>query len=104
MRWARPLDPPMSTVQEIQGKYWIPISQNSRVILLFPVAVDDSLEEEIDSLLEISQAVDVGVWSFVKTIPDLFTKRGLFYELVKRDYGLEDNNHIRLPHIPGKVC
>ena len=43
------------------------------------------------------------VWSYVQAMPNLFRAGGLFYEQVKRDLGLEDNKHARLPAIPGRV-
>ena len=43
------------------------------------------------------------LWTYVQSMPHLFSVGGLFYNQVQRDLGLTDGKHCQLPCLPGKV-
>ena len=57
----------------------------------------------IQSLSLMAAIMGKDVWTYVQTMPHLFSVGGLFYNQVKRDLGLVDQKHCTLPVLPGKV-
>jgi deubiquitinating protein VCIP135 len=43
------------------------------------------------------------LWTYIQTMPHLFSVGGLFYKQMERDLGLVEGKHCQLPVLPGKV-
>ncbi|XP_052065392.1 deubiquitinating protein VCPIP1-like [Mytilus californianus] len=63
----------------------------------------DSLDSSIASLAIMSTVTGRDLWTYVQTMPHLFSVGGLFYKQMERDLGLVDGKHCQLPALPGKV-
>ncbi len=63
----------------------------------------DSIDTSIASLVLMATLTGNDLWSYVQSMPHLFSVGGLFYEQIKRDLGLVDNKHCKLPSLAGKV-
>lgn len=67
------------------------------------ISAADSLDSSIASLAIMSTVSGRDLWTYVQTMPHLFSVGGLFYKQVERDVGLIDGKHCQLPVLPGKV-
>ena len=70
---------------------------------MFVAAATDGLDSAINSLVLMCTLMGKDMWTYVQGMPHLFSVGGLFYEQVKRDLGLADTKHCRLPILPNKV-
>ena len=59
--------------------------------------------EEIKLLKTMSQVCAVEMWTYVKSIPSVFSDDGVFVRLVKHSMPLTHNKHVMIPAFPGKV-
>lgn len=71
--------------------------------IFFSVLASDSLDSSIASLAIMSTVTGRDLWTYVQTMPHLFSVGGLFYKQMERDLGLVDGKHCQLPALPGKV-
>lgn len=67
------------------------------------IANIDNLDTAISSLLLTATLANQSIWIHVQKHPQLFSSGGLFYLQMKRDIGLIDGKHCRLPMLAGKV-
>lgn len=63
----------------------------------------DSIDTSIASLGILSAVAGKDLWTYVQSMPHLFSVGGLLYNQMKRDLGLVDGKHCQLPCLPGKV-
>ncbi|TRY66308.1 hypothetical protein DNTS_024307 [Danionella cerebrum] len=65
--------------------------------------LQDNIDLEMSSLCLLAALMGEDVWSYAKKLPHLFQKGGVFYNIVKKDMGLQDGKHCTLPHLLGKT-
>ncbi|XP_056913214.1 deubiquitinating protein VCPIP1 isoform X1 [Takifugu flavidus] len=65
--------------------------------------LQESIDLEISSLCLLATLMGEDVWSYAKTLPHLFQRGGVFYNIVMKDMGLMDGKHCTLPHLSGKT-
>lgn len=63
----------------------------------------EKLDTSVTSLLLAAVLTNQNIWTYVQSMPDLFKAGGMLYRQVKRDIGLADGKHCRLPILPDKV-
>lgn len=63
----------------------------------------DSIDSSIASLAVMATITGRDLWTYVQTMPHLFSVGGLFYKQMERDLGLVEGKHCQLPVLPGKV-
>ncbi|KAI8501465.1 Deubiquitinating protein VCIP135 [Branchiostoma belcheri] len=62
-----------------------------------------SIDLQISSLTALAMLSGKDLWSFVQTMPQLFSREGVFTKKVEQDLGLSDGKHCTLPSFPGKT-
>ncbi|XP_066272769.1 deubiquitinating protein VCPIP1-like [Branchiostoma lanceolatum] len=62
-----------------------------------------SIDLQISSLSALAMLSGKDLWSFVQTMPQLFSREGVFTKKVEQDLGLSDGKHCTLPSFPGKT-
>ena len=74
---------------------------------IIPPSIDtpteSNLEVQLTSHTLMAALSGLDLWNYSKGKPELFSRGGLFYNIVERDLGLEDSKHCMLPSIPKKV-
>ncbi|KAL3842550.1 hypothetical protein ACJMK2_020546 [Sinanodonta woodiana] len=63
----------------------------------------DSIDTSITSMAVMATLSGKDMWTYVQSMPHLFSVGGLFYNQVKRDLGLVHNKHCQLPTLSGKI-
>ncbi|XP_041466903.1 deubiquitinating protein VCPIP1-like isoform X1 [Lytechinus variegatus] len=63
---------------------------------------ESNLEVQLTSHTLMAALNGLDLWNYSKRKPELFSRGGLFYNIVERDLGLEDGKHCMLPSIPKK--
>ncbi|KAK3576161.1 hypothetical protein CHS0354_039827 [Potamilus streckersoni] len=63
----------------------------------------DSIDTSIASMNVMAALSGKDLWTYVQSMPHLFSVGGLFYNQMKRDLGLVHNKHCQLPTLSGKI-